>query len=145
MEGFELRRDFLMGTATAALQIEGTATTGTAGANWARLRTAPHCLWANDHYNRVEEDIAPDVPCTTTPTAWPWNGARIEPAPYQWEPEGLDHYRRELELLRTPASRPWLPSNFSHPLWFETGGMGTAGPRKSSALHSAPWWRIWGT
>ena len=56
---FRLKDDLLLGTATAATQIEG----GDENNNWARfaaegkIRDGTSPLRANDHYNRFCEDI----------------------------------------------------------------------------------------
>ena len=50
--------------------------------------------------------------------------SRIEPAPGQWSQEGLDHYRRELELLWPLASPLVTLHHFSHPLVRGYGGLG---------------------
>ena len=122
MQGFELGRDFLMGTATAALQIEG----GDRNNNWYRwcelgkIKDGSHCLRANDHYNRVEEDIALMRAMHNDTYRLGLEWSRIEPAPGQWSREGLDHYRRELELLLDAGITPLVTlHHFSHPLWFE--------------------------
>lgn len=125
MRGFELGRDFLMGTATAALQIEG----GDRNNNWYRwceqgkIKDGSHCLRANDHYNRVEEDIAlmQKLHNDTYRLGIEWS--RIEPSPGQWDSQGLAHYRLELEALKEAGITPLVTlHHFSHPLWFEDMG-----------------------
>ena len=125
MKGFELGQDFLLGTATAALQIEG----GDRKNNWyrwceqGRIKDGAHCLRANDHYNRVEEDIALMQAMHNETYRLGLEWSRIEPAPGQWSQEGLDHYRRELELLLAAGITPLVTlHHFSHPLWFEDMG-----------------------
>lgn len=134
MKGFELGKDFLLGTATAALQIEGGDRTN----NWYRwcemegkIKDGSHCLRANDHYNRVEEDISlmKEMHNDTYRLGLEWS--RIEPEPGQWSQEGLDHYRRELELLLAAGITPLVTlHHFSHPLWFEDLG-GWKSPKSS--------------
>lgn len=59
MKPFKLPDDFMFGTASSALQIEG----GDKNNNWydwcekKNIKDAAHCIRANDHYNRVEEGI----------------------------------------------------------------------------------------
>src|SRR5664280_2827795 len=60
MEPFVLPESFLLGTATASLQIEG----GDHNNSWYRWVQTGHvkdgtsCIVADDHWNRVTEDIA---------------------------------------------------------------------------------------
>ena len=125
MKGFELGADFLMGTATASLQIEG----GDTNNNWYRwceegkIKDGSHCIRANDHYNRVEQDIAlmQELNNDTYRLGLEWS--RIEPSSGQWDQAGLDHYRRELTLLQEAGIRPLVTlHHFSHPLWLEDMG-----------------------
>ena len=125
MKPYELGTDFLLGTATAALQIEG----GDRNNNWyrwsemKRIKDGSHSLRANDHYNRLEEDIAlmKDMNHHTYRLGLEWS--RIEPSPGEWSNEGLSHYRRELTLLREAGIIPLVTlHHFSHPLWFEDMG-----------------------
>lgn len=125
MKGFDLGKDFLMGTATAALQIEG----GDRNNNWYRwceqgkIKDGAHCLRANDHYNRVDQDIAlmKQMHNDTYRLGLEWS--RIEPSPGQWDSKGLAHYRMELESLLSAGITPLVTlHHFSHPLWFEDLG-----------------------
>lgn len=125
MQGFELGKDFLLGTATASLQIEG----GDTNNNWYRwselgkIKDGSHSIRANDHYNRVEEDIAlmQELHNDTYRLGLEWS--RIEPSPGQWDNSGLAHYRQELEALRAAGITPLVTlHHFSHPLWFEDMG-----------------------
>jgi beta-glucosidase len=122
---FSLGPDFLLGTATAALQIEG----GDHNNNWyrwsemKRIKDGSHSLRANDHYNRIEQDIAlmQEMNNHTYRMGLEWS--RIEPARGEWSEEGLAHYRRELTLLRRAGITPLVTlHHFSHPLWFEDLG-----------------------
>ncbi len=122
---FSLGKDFLMGTATAALQIEG----GDRNNNWYRwseegkIKDGSHSIRANDHYNRVEEDIAlmKEMNNDTYRLGLEWS--RIEPEPERWDSKGLAHYRRELTLLNDAGIKPLVTlHHFSHPLWFEDMG-----------------------
>lgn len=125
MKGFNLGKDFLMGTATAALQIEG----GDRNNNWYRwceqgkIKDCSHCLRANDHWNRFQEDIAlmKEMHNDTYRLGLEWS--RIEPSPGQWDSKGLAHYRLELEELLKAGITPLVTlHHFSHPLWFEDMG-----------------------
>jgi beta-glucosidase len=125
MEGFNLGKDFLMGTATAALQIEG----GDRNNNWYRwceqgkIKDGTHCLRGNDHYNRVEEDIALMKAMNNDTYRLGLEWSRIEPAPGQWDSKGLAHYRIELQALLAAGITPLVTlHHFSHPLWFEDMG-----------------------
>lgn len=125
MEGYKLGKDFLMGTATAALQIEG----GDTNNNWyrwseqKRIKDGSHSIRANDHYNRVEQDIAlmKEMHNDTYRLGLEWS--RIQPAPDTWSEEGIEHYKRELTLLHEAGITPLVTlHHFSHPLWFEDMG-----------------------
>lgn len=137
MKGYELGKDFLMGTATAALQIEG----GDDNNNWYRwceqgkIKDGSHCLRANDHYNRVEEDIAMMKAMHNDTYRLGIEWSRIEPQPGQWNQAGLDHYRQELSSLRSVGITPLVTlHHFSHPLWFEDLG-GWESPKSPELFH----------
>jgi beta-glucosidase len=124
---FDLGEDCLLGVATAPRQIEG----GDPDCTWARwCRTGDHikdgstCERANDHWNRVDEDVAllKELGCRTYRLGVSWS--RIEPRPGMIDEKAVEHYRRELKLLIDAGIRPFVTlHHFAHPLWFEdTGG-----------------------
>ncbi len=117
--------DFLFGTATAALQIEG----GDTNNNWYRWAEQGHIkdhtspIRANDHWKRFKEDIEllAEMGVQTHRMGLEWS--RIEPEPGKFSREGIEHYIEEISLLRKHNIRPLVTLyHFSHPLWFEDNG-----------------------
>lgn len=125
MKTFKLPNDFLFGTATASLQIEG----GDRNNNWYRFceekKTADgsHCIAAIDHWNRYEEDIQlmKQLHQQTYRMSVEW--ARIEPEKGTFNEVALEHYREEIEMLLANNIRPLVTlHHFSNPIWFEDMG-----------------------
>jgi beta-glucosidase len=126
---FDLPEWFLLGTATAALQIEG----GDRNNSWYRwceegyIKDGSHCVRACDHWNRVDEDVEllRDLGCETYRMGLEWS--RIEPEPGSFDIEALKHYRYEINTLLDTGIRPLVTlHHFSNPLWFEDRGGWTA-------------------
>lgn len=120
-----LPENLLLGTATAATQIEG----GDRNSNWyawsekGRIADNESCFTAADHWNRIEEDIdlMAELNQDTYRMSLEWS--RIEPEKDDWSREGIDHYRRELTLLREKGIRPLLTlHHFSMPEWLQAEG-----------------------
>ncbi len=122
---FSLKKGLLLGTATAATQIEG----GDENNNWARFakegkvydKTSP--TRACDHYNRFREDIdlMADIGIEIYRFGIEWS--RIEPVQGAFDPEVLSHYREEIEYMISKGIRPMLTlHHFTNPLWFEDMG-----------------------
>lgn len=125
MEPFALPEDFLLGTATASLQIEG----GDRNNSWYRWVQTGHvkdgssCIIADDHWNRVDEDIEimKQLHQQTYRMSLEWS--RIEPARGQFDKDALQHYRHELQELVSAGIRPLVTlHHFSNPLWLEDAG-----------------------
>ena len=125
MEPFALPEDFLLGTATASLQIEG----GDRNNSWYRWVQTGHvkdgssCIVADDHWNRVAEDIEimKQLHQQTYRMSLEWS--RIEPARGQFDSDAIQHYRDELQQLRDAGIRPLVTlHHFSNPLWIEDAG-----------------------
>lgn len=121
----KLPADFLMGTATAALQIEG----GDTNNNWYRwsemgkVDNKDHCITACDHWNRIDEDtqLMVDLGVDTYRMGLEWS--RIQPEKDRFDKEALDVYKYEIELLLSHNIKPLVTLwHFSHPLWFEDMG-----------------------
>jgi beta-glucosidase len=99
---FTLKENLLIGTATAATQIEG----GDENNNWARFAkegkvddgTSP--VRADDHYNRWREDIdlMADMHLEIYRFGVEWS--RILPQPGQPDEAVIERYRAELLLLK---------------------------------------------
>ncbi|HUX14323.1 MAG TPA: glycoside hydrolase family 1 protein [Spirochaetia bacterium] len=125
LEPFTLPQTLLLGTATAATQIEG----GNIDHSWARWARAGRTVDgsqtspADDHWNRVDEDAAilVELGCRIYRMSVEW--ARIEPEPGVFDGEVLAHYRREIETLKAAGIEPLLTlHHFTNPLWFEDSG-----------------------
>ena len=122
---FKLRENLLLGTATAATQIEG----GDENNNWARFAaegkvddgTSP--TRANDHYNRFREDIDLMAEMGLEIYRFGIEWSRIEPERGSYSAEALAHYREEIEYILSKGIRPMLTlHHFTNPLWFEDMG-----------------------
>lgn len=128
MKTFSFPKDFLFGTATAALQIEG----GDKNNNWyewcelGKITDGTHCIVANDHWNRVEEDIdlMKQLNSQTYRMGIEWS--RIEPKPNEFNEEAMAHYRDEIEQLIKAGIHPLVTlHHFTNPLWLEKKGAWT--------------------
>lgn len=123
---FQLPHWFLLGTATAATQIEG----GERNNNWyawyeaGNIRDGSDPSIACDHWNRVAEDTAllSTLGCRVHRLGVEWS--RIEPEEGRIDEAAISHYREELEAIRDAGVIPMVTIyHFSHPLWFaEDGG-----------------------
>lgn len=120
-----LKPDLKLGVATAATQIEG----GEVASNWndwyhqGRILDHSDPANANDHYHRVEEDIAllKSLHIKVYRMGVEW--ARIEPEPGIFDQAVLEHYREEILLLKKHNIDPLLTLyHFSHPVWFAQMG-----------------------
>ncbi len=124
MEPFALPESFLLGTATASLQIEG----GDHNNSWYRWVQTGHvkdgtsCIVADDHWNRVAEDIALMKQLhQQLSESLEWS--RIEPKRGQFDKNAVDHYRLEIQQLLNAGIRPLVTlHHFSNPLWLEDAG-----------------------
>ncbi|MGF7107558.1 glycoside hydrolase family 1 protein [Treponema pedis] len=122
---FSLKKDFLLGTATASAQIEG----GRVNSNWndfcdrKMTNDGSDVARANMHYEKVKEDIEllKNLKIEAYRMSVEW--ARIEPERGKFNAEVLSHYREELTLLKRAGIKPLLTLyHFSHPMWFENLG-----------------------
>ena len=122
---FSLKKGMLLGTATAATQIEG----GDENNNWARFAgegkvydgTTP--VRADDHYNRYREDIDLMASMGMQIYRFGIEWSRIEPSRGEFSEEALAHYRDEIEYMISKGIRPMLTlHHFTNPLWFEDMG-----------------------
>ena len=122
---FKLKEGLLLGTATAATQIEG----GDENNNWARFAsdgkvddgTSP--VRANDHYNRFREDIDIMAELGLQIYRFGIEWSRIEPTRNEFSHEALSHYREEIEYVLSKGIKPMLTfHHFTNPLWFEDMG-----------------------
>lgn len=125
MRSFALPENFKLGTATAALQIEG----GDKNNNWYDWSVKGHVkdgsspLRANDHYNRVVEDVALMKELNNSCYRMGLEWSRLEPEEGRFSDEAVKHYRDELTLLRDAGIEPVITLfHFSYPLWFSEAG-----------------------
>jgi beta-glucosidase len=118
---------FLLGTATAATQVEG----GERNHDWAAfceripspIVDKTTCLRACDHWNRVEEDVALQkaLGCRVHRLGFEWS--RLEPEEGRFDENAVEHYRKELALLRAAGILPMVTLfHFSLPLWLSAQG-----------------------
>ena len=122
---FTLKPGLLLGTATAATQIEG----GDENNNWARFAaegkvedgTSP--VRADDHWNRWKEDIDLMSQLGMQIYRFGIEWSRIEPEQGKFDPKALEHYREEISYMKGKGIRPMLTlHHFTNPLWFEDMG-----------------------
>ena len=121
----------LIGTATAAVQIEG----GDTGNQWHAFAEQPGRIVdgstptpATDHWNRWREDtdLMAELGLQVYRLGLEWS--RIEPQPDRIDETAVARYRDELTAVRAAGIRPLVTlHHFSHPIWFEERG-GWAGP-----------------
>lgn len=125
MDAFKLGEDFLFGTATASVQIEGGDTNNT----WYHWCQAGHIsdksssITACDHWNRVREDtlLLKNMNVQTHRMSLEWS--RIEPEPGRFSADAVEHYRNEIKLLLNYDIRPLVTlHHFSEPQWFQDAG-----------------------
>lgn len=136
MKGYKLPEDLMFGTATASLQIEG----GDTNNNWyrfceqGRTKDGTHCIVADDHWNRYEEDIALMKEMNQQLYRMSIEWSRIEPSEGSFNEVAIAHYRAELGMLVKNGIRPLVTlHHFSHPLWFEDMG-GWENPRSAECF-----------
>lgn len=122
---FTLPIDFLLGTATAATQIEGGDTTS----NWYHWAQAGGTKdgagpdTACDHWTRWKSDLSliTDLNSHTYRLGLDW--ARMEPRRGVFDQAAFAHYREELQALRATGVEPLVTLyHFGHPMWFEEAG-----------------------
>ena len=122
---FKLKDGLLLGTATAATQIEG----GDENNNWARFAregkvkdgTTP--VRAADHYVRFREDIDLMAEMGMQIYRFGIEWSRIEPKRGEYSSEAIAHYRELIEYMVEKGIRPLLTiHHFTNPLWFEDMG-----------------------
>lgn len=129
MNSFKMPEEFLFGTATASLQIEG----GDKNNSWYRwaekgyIKDGTHCVNAVDHWNRVEEDIEIMKKLNTQTYRLSLEWSRIEPERGKFNKDAIDHYRWEIEKLLEAGIKPLVTlHHFSNPLWLEDIGAWTS-------------------
>ncbi|HBF37324.1 MAG TPA: glycoside hydrolase family 1 protein [Firmicutes bacterium] len=126
MEPFQLPKNFLMGSATSATQIEG----GDQNNTWFRwcqnqghIHDGSSCIRGDDHWNRYPEDIQLMKELNHNIYRMGIEWSRIEPEKGRFDDKVLRHYKDELSLLLQNKIQPLVTlHHFSNPLWFEDMG-----------------------
>ena len=121
---------FLLGTATAAHQVEG----GNTRNDWARFEEMPGRVKggersgrASDHWNRVPEDIALMQRLGANAYRFSIEWSRLEPGEDRWDEAAWAHYGDELRRLRGGGITPMVTLlHFTLPLWLADRGGVTA-------------------
>lgn len=122
---FTLKKGLLLGSATAATQIEG----GDENNNWARfaaegkVKDGSTPVTADDHYNRFREDIDLMAELGLGIYRFGIEWSRIEPARGEYSEAAIAHYREEIEYMIGNGIKPLLTiHHFTNPIWFEDMG-----------------------
>ncbi len=126
MKPFALPEYFRLGTATASLQIEGGDTNNT-WYRWSRqpghIADGTDCSVADDHWNRVREDVGIMKKLNVSVYRMSLEWSRIEPSEGTISRKALDHYRDEILQLKKAGIEPLVTlHHFSNPLWMEDSG-----------------------
>ncbi len=123
---FKLKRNLLLGSATAATQIEG----GDANNSWYEWAKLPGKIAdgtgpfrAVDHYKKVKSDteLMAKLGMQVYRLGLEWS--RIEPEQGQFNVSAIEHYRNEIKLLLKKGIKPLVTlHHFTNPTWFENMG-----------------------
>ena len=122
---FSLPKNMLMGVSTASAQIEG----GNVNSNWndwyrqGRIKDGTDPATGNDHWVAWENDtrLMKEMGIQVYRFSVEW--ARLMPREGTVDPQAVERYRRELELLKVYGIQPLLTiHHFSNPMWFENKG-----------------------
>lgn len=121
-----LPKDFLIGAATAAHQVEGN---NIHSDYWAQEHM-PHSSFtepsglACDHYNRYEEDIRLLADAGLNAYRFSIEWARIEPEEGSFDEREIEHYRKVITCCRQYGVEPIVTlHHFTSPLWLiQKGG-----------------------
>lgn len=118
-------QDFLLGTATAAHQVEGNNQNNDC---WA-LEHIPHSSYveksgiATDHYNRYEEDIQLMANAGYNAYRFSIEWARIQPKENEFDDAEIEHYRKVIRCCKQYGLEPMVTlHHFSSPCWVITKG-----------------------
>ena len=113
-------KDFLLGAATAAHQVEGNNTNSD---NWAQEQME-HSSFAEpsgiacDHYNRYEEDIRLMAKAGLNAYRFSVEWARIEPEEGKFDEAATAHYRDVIRCCKEHGLEPVLTLfHFTSPVW----------------------------
>ena len=113
-------KDFLLGAATAAHQVEGNNTNSDCWAmeHMEHTSYAEPSLDAVDHYHRYEEDIQLMADAGLNAYRFSLEWARIEPSEGQFDEEAIEHYRDVIRCCKKHGIEPVVTlHHFSSPAW----------------------------
>ncbi len=125
MTTFSLKDGMLLGTASAATQVEG-GELDHSWNDWAKkghIRDGSAPARADDHYARWEQDDAlmAELGLQIARIGVEW--ARVEPREGEYDEEAVAHYVKEVEWLNAHGIRPLVTlHHFTNPMWFENKG-----------------------
>ncbi len=121
----KFNNDFLLGTSTAAHQVEGNNVNSDC---WA-LEQIPHTNYADksldacDHYNRYKEDILLMKNAGYNAYRFSIEWARIEPKENEFLESEVEHYRDVIKCCKENGLEPMIVlHHFSSPAWLITKG-----------------------
>ncbi len=113
-------KNFLIGAATAAHQVEGN---NVHSDYWAQEQM-PHSGFAEpsldacDHYNRYEEDVRLLAQAGLNAYRFSIEWARIEPKEGRYDPSEVEHYRKVIACCKENGIEPIVTlHHFSSPVW----------------------------
>lgn len=113
-------KEFLLGAATAAHQVEGNNKNSDCWAMEQMKHTsfAEPSLEAVDHYNRYEEDIRLMAEAGLNAYRFSLEWARIEPAEGEFDEREIEHYRDVIRCCKANGIEPIVTMHhFSSPIW----------------------------
>ena len=119
-------KNFMIGAATAAHQVEGNNISSDC---WV-MEQLPHSIYkeksldAVDHYRHYEEDIRLLAEAGLNAFRFSIEWARIQPEPDLWEENEIEHYRNVIKCCRKNGVEPIITMHhFSSPKWLiQRGG-----------------------
>ena len=119
------KKDFMLGAATAAHQVEG----NNVGSDYWIMENLEHSVFveksglAVDHYNRYEEDIDLLKKAGLNAYRFSIEWARIEPVEGQWNEKEMEHYIKMIDYCLANGIEPVVTyHHFSSPAWLITKG-----------------------
>ena len=118
-------KDFMLGAATAAHQVEG----NNVDSDYWIMENLEHSVFveksglAVDHYNRYEEDIDLLKRAGLNAYRFSIEWARIEPVEGQWNEKEMEHYIKVIDYCLANGIEPVVTyHHFSSPAWLITKG-----------------------
>ena len=118
-------KDFMLGAATAAHQVEG----NNVDSDYWIMENLEHSVFveksglAVDHYNRYEEDIDLLKRAGLNAYRFSIEWARIEPVEGQWNEKEMEHYIKMIDYCLANGIEPVVTyHHFSSPAWLITKG-----------------------